>query len=149
MKYKITGFSIPFGGISWDRNKTNAQKYEYLFVFLSSKRILTNPIEMKIPEQCVTSVLDIKKTIVEFSRDIKQIEFDKNVLSDMIGACNIYLNCMSSTNLPHIIYKNGDKWGNLSFDSGMKSFRNSLKKSIILIEQKYNIKFPKQISDKW
>jgi hypothetical protein len=149
MKYKITGISTPFGGISWDENKSKVQKYEYLFIFLSSKRILINPIEMEIPEQCVTSVLDIKKTIVEFSRNIQQIEFDKSVLSHMMNACNIYLDYMSSTNLPHIIYKNKDKWENLSFDSGMKSFRNSLKKSILLIEQKYNIKFPSLISDKW
>ena len=48
-------------------------------------------------------------------------------------------------NLNGIIYKNGDKWIDLNFDSAMKKFRASFKTQINIIEEKYKLKFNKDI----
>jgi len=54
MRYEINGVSLPFGGISWSKNKSSKEMFSYLF--LESKRILVNPIEMEIKEWCIESV---------------------------------------------------------------------------------------------
>ena len=51
--------------------------------------------------------------------------------------------------LPTIIFKNGDKWEDLSFDNAMKKFRNSFKVEINKIETKYGLYFRKEIPDKY
>ena len=51
MRYEINGVSLPFGGISWSKNKSSKEMFSYLFLFLESKRILVNPIEMEIKEK--------------------------------------------------------------------------------------------------
>ncbi len=67
MKYELSGISTPFGGISW--NKTNSVKdtFSFLLIYLESKRILVNPIEMEKKEWCIESVLEMKKQLVSIT----------------------------------------------------------------------------------
>ena len=76
MKYRINSISVPFGGISWEQYTTEKDRIEYLFFYLESKRILTNPIEMELPDQCVHSVLKIKAELVNIAKDF---DFSSNV----------------------------------------------------------------------
>lgn len=47
MKYKLTGISTPFGGLSWDKSLCEKDRIVFLFTYLESKRILYNPAEME------------------------------------------------------------------------------------------------------
>lgn len=51
--------------------------------------------------------------------------------------------------LPSIIFKNGDKWEDLSFDRAMKKFRNTFKQEIQKIEKTYKLSFTKIIPDEF
>ena len=61
MKYELNGISLPFGGISWNKTKSKKDIFSFLLIYLESKRILVNPIEMEKKEWCMESVLEIKK----------------------------------------------------------------------------------------
>ena len=147
MKYDINGISVPFGGISWSKSNSPKEAFSYLFLFLESKRILVNPIDMEFKEWCIKSVLEIKETLVSITKDIKFKKDEISIIRDLIDACNTYLDTVSQMNLNGIIYKNGDRWEDLSFDKAMKKFRLSFKAQIDIIERKYKLKFNKEIPD--
>ena len=149
MKYDINGISVPFGGISWSKSNSPKEAFSYLFLFLESKRILVNPIDMEFKEWCIESVLEIKETLVGITKDIKFKKDEISIIRDLIDACNTYLDTVSPMNLNGIIYKNGDSWEDLSFDNAMKKFRTSFKTQIMKIEQKYKLKFNKEIPDEY
>ena len=102
---------------------------------------------MEFKEWCIESVLEIKETLVTITKDIKFKNDEISIIRDLIDACNTYLDTVSPMNLNGIIYKNGDRWEDLSFDNAMKKFRASFKTQIIKIEQKYKLKFNKDIPD--
>lgn len=149
MKYELSSVSTPFGGISWDKNKTGKDMFSYLFIFLESKRILVNPIEMENKEWCIESVLEIKSTLVSAVQNISLSKFDIDCLREMIDGCNGYLDAVSPMKLPSIIFKNGDKWEDISFDNAMKAFRNVFRAEIAKIESHYGLKFAKQIPEQF
>ena len=91
MKYRINSISVPFGGISWEQYTTEKDRIEYLFFYLESKRILTNPIEMELPDQCVHSVLEIKAELVNIAKDFDFSSNVKKELRQLIQICNKYL----------------------------------------------------------
>jgi len=81
------------------------------------------------------------------TQDINLKNDELTIIRDLIDACNDYLDTVSPMNLNGIIYKNGDKWQDCNFDSAMKKFRGSFKAQIIKIENKYMLKFNKEIPD--
>lgn len=152
MKYELNGISTPFGGISW--NKTNSVKdtFAFLLIYLESKRILVNPIEMEKKEWCVDSVLEMKKQLVLITEHTIFKEDDLSVIRNMIEACNRYLDTVTDLNLPSIIFKSNvteNTWEDLNFDKAMKQFRESFKKEIEIIEKRYGLSFNKIIPDKF
>lgn len=149
MGYRLSGFSTPIGGVSWDKSITEKERIEYLFFYLQSKRILTNPIEMEIVKQCVDSILDIRKTLVGITKDVKFSDKNLSEIQNMITACNNYLNVTNQFDKKHIIYKKQDKWENYEFDNAMKQFRICFRNSINNLEKNNKLTSRIIISDKW
>lgn len=149
MKYRFTGVSVPFDGISWDKDVSEKDRIGYLFFYLGSKRILTNPIQMEIPSECAESVLEIKRTITGIVQDVEFSNENLELLRQMIAACNKYLDDLKRLELPHLIYKEEDRWANLNFDKAMKTFRKSFKDIIVKLEQKNDFASHIIISEKW
>lgn len=149
MKFDINGISTPIGGISWNTSRSKKEVFAYLFLYLESKRILVNPIEMEFKDSCITSVLEIREQLVSVTRDVSFGKEDIQIIRELIDACNGYLDAVSPLKLDGIIYKNGDKWEDLNFDSAMKKFRAAFNKGIKMIEKKYRLVFNKKIPEEF
>ena len=149
MKFEINGISFPFGGISWNKNISTKEMFSHLLLFLESKRVLVNPIEMEKKEWCIESVLEIKQKLVLITEGIELKDEEREIILNLIEACNEYLNKVVPMELPYIILKNGDKWENLCFDEAMKKFKNAFKQEIQKIEICYKVSFTKIIPDEF
>lgn len=149
MGYRLNGFSTPIGGISWEKYITEEDRIQYLFFYLESKRILTNPISMEVVGECVNSALEIKSVLVEITKDISFSENNLNCIRQMISGCNDFLNNINEADYPHIIYKSKDRWEDLRFDTAMKTFREAFRQPIKEIEKQTGIVFKGHISDMW
>lgn len=123
--------------------------FAYLLLFLESKRILVNPIDMEKKEWCIESVLEIKQKLISITEGLELNDNEKEIILSLINACNEYLNRVVPMEFPSIIFKNGDKWEDLSFDRAMKSFRNDFKREIQKIENNYKLSFTKEIPDEF
>lgn len=149
MGYKLNGISTPLGGISWDKQVSSKDRFRHLFVFLESKRILTNPIEMEIADWCIHSVLEIKNILVNITKDVEFSDKEINIIRNMLNACNEYLDLVNPKRGSGIIYKNGERWADVGFDTAMKKFRKAFKDSITEIEANHKIKFNKIIPEEF
>ena len=74
---------------------------------------------------------------------------EKEIILNLIEACNEYLNKVVPMELPSIIFKNGDKWEDLRFDREMKKFRSVFKQEIQKIENNYKLSFSKIIPEEF
>ena len=149
MGYRLNGFSTPMGGVSWENFVTEKERIQYLFFYLESKRILTNPISMEVVGECIDSVLEIKSVLEEITKDVRFSEKNLNSIRQMISGCNDFLNNVRETDYPRLIYKNKDRWGDLRFDTTMKSFREAFKQPIKEIGKQTGLTFKGHISDTW
>lgn len=145
----MTGISAPWLGVSWSNDIEPRDRFDHLLFYLESKRILTNPIDMEIKEDCICSVLEIKSTLIEITKDIVFSDEEKEYIRKLVSACNDYLDAVDTRTIPHLIGKDGDFWANTTFDTAMKKFRFAFRDVIKEIEKKYNLKFKKEIPDKY
>lgn len=149
MKHGLNGVSFPFGGISWDNKTTAKDRFRYFLLFLESKRILTNPIDMELKDECIESVLEIKRTLVDVTKDAEFTEKDTDIIRSLVAACNNYLDTVRSDSVPHLIYKDGYNWADAVFDAAMKKLRKTFKDGIEQIEDRYKLHYKGRISDKY
>lgn len=104
---------------------------------------------MEKKEWCIESVLEIKKKLITITEGLELNDNEKEIILNLIDACNEYLNRVVPMELPSIIFKNGDKWEDLSFDRAMKSFRSGFKREIQKIENNYKLSFSKVIPEEF
>lgn len=150
MKYELSGISSPFFGLSWEKKLSEKEMFAHLLLYLESKRILVNPIEMEKKEWCIESVLEIKSSLISITNGFPLNNADSlQIIRNLIDSCNEYLDTVSHLNLPNIIFKDGDNWEDINFDKAMKAFRSLFKTEINKIENNYKLTFNKEIPDKF
>ncbi len=62
---KITGFSFPIFGISWNPSKSEIEVARNLITFLEDRRALYVVYELESPRHCAESVIKIREYIAE------------------------------------------------------------------------------------
>lgn len=146
MKYEIDGISSPLGGVSWSKNTTAKEHFRDLLLFLESKRILVNPIEMELKHECIESVLDIKSKLTSITKDIPFKGKDIDIIRILVDVCNKFLDTVKDDKIPHLIYKKDNiSWIDYQLDTAMKDFRTAFREQIRVIEDKYKLCFNKNI----
>lgn len=59
---KITGISLPFGGLSWaDPGPSDAEIVRQFLVFLEDRRALYNPMQLEVPNDVERSIHQIRE----------------------------------------------------------------------------------------
>jgi len=62
---RLTGFSIPVFGVSWNPPEPEVAVARRVLAFLEDRRVLFNPYHLEVAEQCVQSVLEIRRFLTE------------------------------------------------------------------------------------
>ena len=58
---RVTGFSCPIFGVSWDPGVAKVTAARRVLVYLEDRRALFEPFEAESPEHCVRSILDLRQ----------------------------------------------------------------------------------------
>src|SRR5690606_13951094 len=88
---RLTGFSTPLGGFSWEVAQSSKPLAEGTLDFLADRRVLYSPYEWEIPEHCVQSVLRIREELGRVARDPACAPALKESLDAMRAACRKFL----------------------------------------------------------
>jgi hypothetical protein len=130
LAYKITGFSCPIFGVSWDPPKPEIKTARRIITFLEDRRVLYNPYELEMPDHCYESVIEIRKFLTEqlYETD-RESELGK-IIRGMRAACRKFLD--STQKSPYRKKFKGSIEQNLSmgmtmeFYSGIGEYRGTM-----------------------
>jgi hypothetical protein len=62
---RITGFSVPVFGVSWNPPQPEIAISRRVLAFLEDRRVLYNPYHLEVAEQCIHSVIEIRRFLTE------------------------------------------------------------------------------------
>lgn len=62
---RLTGFSTPIFGVSWDPPVADITVARRVISFLEDRRVLYNPYHMEMEYQCVESIIETRKFLTE------------------------------------------------------------------------------------
>lgn len=96
MKFKevlgrITGFSVPVFGVSWNPPQPEVASARRVLAYLEDRRVLYNPYHLEVAEQCVQSVLDIRRFLTEVIGSLAADSKLADHLRAMRAACRAFL----------------------------------------------------------
>ena len=93
---RITGFSVPVFGVSWNPSESEVASARKVLAFLEDRRVLYNPPHVEVREECTYSVTEIRKFLTEV---IGQLAGDSNLAAHLRAirvACRAFLDRMHS-----------------------------------------------------
>lgn len=95
---RLTGFSTPVCGISWQPPKSEVDAARRVIAFLEDRRVLYVPSEMEVPAHCVRSVLKIRSFLTDEIAGLNANSDLVKSLRAMRAACRKFLNSVGPEN---------------------------------------------------
>lgn len=93
---RLTGISSPIFGVSWKPPESERSVAKRIIAFLEDRRVLYSPSEMEVPDHCVQSVFEIRKTLTtEIAKLDEKAEITAS-LRAMRAACRKFLNTVQA-----------------------------------------------------
>jgi hypothetical protein len=89
---RITGFSTPFFGVSWNPPELERTTARKVVTFLEDRRVLYVPSVMEEPWHCVESVLEIRRFLTSEVATLGEASELAASLRAMRAACRKFLN---------------------------------------------------------
>jgi hypothetical protein len=89
---RLTGFSIPIFGMSWQPSDSELKIAKELIVFLEDKRVLYSPYEFEVPAYCTRSIMEIRAFLTQQISKISQEQELYNDIQLLRAACRKFLN---------------------------------------------------------
>jgi hypothetical protein len=109
---RLTGFSIPIFGVSWQPDESEIKIAKRIITTLEDRRVLYSPYELEVPRHCISSVLEVRKLLTD---EIGKVSQKKELYNDMQilrGACRKFLDTI------HPIEKDLESYKSFSTVSG-------------------------------
>ena len=88
---RITGFSVPIFGLSWNPSESQRTIARNVITYLEDRRVLYNPYSFEDPKDCVNSVIEIRKFLTEKISNLGNDSELGNNLRSMRAACRKFL----------------------------------------------------------
>jgi len=93
---RLTGISSPIFGVSWNPPKLEINIAKRVITQLEDRRVLYNPTEMKLPQHCVQSVIEIRRILSQELNGLTNESSLSNSLRAMRSACRKFLNTIDA-----------------------------------------------------
>lgn len=88
---RFSGFSTPFGGVTWEPKESEREIIRKLFIALEDRRVLFNPYLLEFPPHVVASVIEIRKTLTDTLSQISESSKAAPSIRLMGAACRRFL----------------------------------------------------------
>ncbi len=112
---RITGFSIPIFGVSWEPSEPEITVARRIIAFFEDRRVLYNDYALEVLEHCVESVMMIREFLTDTLQGLQNQEDLAEHLRVMRAACREFLDDVQEGQRQLIIRS--------SFDGGPRSWK--------------------------
>jgi hypothetical protein len=96
---RLTGFSIPIFGLSWQPDESDIKIAKRIINFLADRRVLYSPYEWEVPHHCVSSILEIRTMLTDEISKLSQKKELFNDLQLLRAACRKFLDEIQQYNI--------------------------------------------------
>ncbi|WP_071891094.1 DUF6650 family protein [Hymenobacter sp. PAMC 26628] len=96
IKSRLTGFSLPFFGVSWQPDESEIKVARRIIAFLEDRRVLYSPHELEVPRHCIDSIQEIRKYLTEEIGKIAQRSELYDDLQFLRSSCRKFLDNIHS-----------------------------------------------------
>lgn len=97
---RITGFSVPVFGVSWNPPEPEIAAARRVLSFLEDRRVLYNPYDLEVTDHCIQSVGEIRRFLTD---EIGRLPSDSRLAEHLRGiraACRKVFDNMSPVGRP-------------------------------------------------
>ena len=92
--HRLTGFSCPIFGVSWNPPEAERAVARRVLTFLEDRRVLYVPSEVEVPAHCVESVLEIRRFLTHELGALSAESAIAQSLSAMRAACRKFMDAV-------------------------------------------------------
>jgi len=100
---RLTGFSIPIFGVSWNPPEADITVARRVLTFLEDRRVFYNPYHMEMEYQCIESILETREFLTETIGNLG----DKSELAPHLqairAACREFLDSVGEPGRPRLV----------------------------------------------
>lgn len=138
---RLSGFSTPIFGVSWEPAEAEVTVARRVVAFLEDRRVLFNPYELEVPDHCVASVIDIRRSLVD---ELGGAHGDDDHLAPhlaaMAAACRKFLDTVDDGSRRHLAHP-GNMWGSDAwvFNSALGELRGVIGVHVAQLAGKYGL----------
>lgn len=136
---RITGFSSPVFGVSWNPPEPEVTAARRVIAFLEDRRVLFIPSEMEVPDHCVQSVLEIRRVLTdEVGRSTGESDLVQS-LRAMRAACRKFLDAVGRDD--DIVRSGGQigHWASWEFNGALGELRGVFGLHVARIATEYGL----------
>ncbi len=91
MRQRITGFSLPIGGVQWNPPEPERKIVRELLIFLADRRVLFNDFTLEVEGEVVHSLNDIRRELTNALQRLADEALAVPAINQMRGACRRFL----------------------------------------------------------
>ena len=91
IKSRLTGFSIPIFGISWQPDEAQIKIAKRVITQLEDRRVLYSPYDLEVPRHCISSVIEIRRMLTDEIGKVSQKSQLYDDLQLLRAACRKFL----------------------------------------------------------
>lgn len=104
---RVTGFSVPVFGISWNPPAAEITVAKQLIIFLEDRRVLYNDYELEMPEHYAMSVMKIRDYLTDLLKSLPSGSELEEHIRPMRNACRNFMNTVEDKPKHRLIMTNG------------------------------------------
>jgi len=79
---RLTGFSVPLFGVSWDPPEPDVAIARRVLAFLEDRRVLYNAYHLEVEEQCAHSVTEIRHFLTNEIGALDKVQSSANTFAE-------------------------------------------------------------------
>ena len=144
---RLNGISLPFGGIQWAASELEIDVARRTLALLEDRRVFFVTASLESPDQCVASVVEIRKALSEEIGKLRSDSLLKANLRGIRAACRAFLDKLGPVDSERSRWMLRDTWGRAQFGVALGELRATCGVHIAIIASTHKLSVDRELAE--